>query len=145
MDLKKINDQLSVSEQISPQQVAEIARAGFRSVICNRPDGESQDQPSHQDIQAACQAHGLVFRHLPADTGKVLDSHGIEFGQLMSELPGPVLAYCRSGTRSTTMWALSQAPHLTPAQIIDTAAQAGYDMRGLTDRLVHAGAAPKAR
>ncbi len=142
MDLKKINDALSVASQIQLHEVSLVAQAGFKSVICNRPDGESPDQPSHQEIQAACAAHGMAFRFLPADTGKVLDGHGTEFGELLRTLPGPVLAYCRTGTRSTTMWALSQANVLSPTDIIDRAAKAGFDMRGLIRRLLNGGLTP---
>ena len=142
MDLKKINDALSVAAQIQLHEVSLVAQAGFKSVICNRPDGESPDQPSHQEIQAACAAHGIAFRFLPADTGKVLDGHGTEFGELLRTLPGPVLAYCRTGTRSTTMWALSQANELSPTDIIDRAAKAGFDMRGLIRRLLNGGLTP---
>lgn len=142
MDLKKINDALSVAAQIQLHEVSLVAQAGFKSVICNRPDGESPDQPSHQEIQAACAAHGIAFRFLPADTGKVLDGHGTEFGELLRTLPGPVLAYCRTGTRSTTMWALSQANVLSPTDIIDRAAKAGFDMRGLIRRLLNGGLTP---
>lgn len=142
MDLKKINDALSVAAQIQLHEVSLVAQAGFKSVICNRPDGESPDQPSHQEIQAACAAHGMAFRFLPADTGKVLDGHGTEFGELLRTLPGPVLAYCRTGTRSTTMWALSQANVLSPTDIIDRAAKAGFDMRGLIRRLLNGGLTP---
>ncbi len=142
MDLKKINDALSVASQIQLHEVSLVAQAGFKSVICNRPDGESPDQPSHQEIQAACAAHGIAFRFLPADTGKVLDGHGTEFGELLRTLPGPVLAYCRTGTRSTTMWALSQANVLSPTDIIDRAAKAGFDMRGLIRRLLNGGLTP---
>ena len=142
MDLKKISDSLSVAAQIQLHEVPLIAQAGFKSVICNRPDGEGPDQPSHQEIQTACTAHGMAFHFLPADSGKVLDSHGTEFGQLLRTLPGPILAYCRTGTRSTTLWALSQADALSPTEIIDRAAQAGFDMRGLIRRLLNGGLTP---
>ncbi len=142
MDIKTIHAQLSVSPQISAADVATLAQAGFKSIICNRPDGEAGDQPSHQEIEAAAVAAGLNFRYLPAETGKVQDEHGTQFGELMQALPGPVLAYCRTGTRSTTMWALSQSNSMNLADIIETAGKAGYDLKGLARRILNGGKTP---
>ena len=69
------------------------------------------------------------MRHLPAESGKVTAEHGIAFAHLLRELPGPVLAFCRSGLRSTTMWAKSQRESLPRDEILDVAAQAGFDVR----------------
>lgn len=128
MNIKKIHSQLSVSEQIVAADVQAIAQQGFKSIICNRPDGEVPNQPSAAEIEAQALAAGLVFRHQPVETGKVSPEQGMAFGQLLQELPQPVLAYCRSGTRSTTLWALAQPASVATADIVATAAQAGYDL-----------------
>ena len=102
MDVKAIAKGLSVSPQISVADVATLREAGFRSIICNRPDGEGADQPTHEEIESAARAAGLEVRYLPVQSGMVSESDAAEFGEALIELPGPVLAYCRSGTRSAT-------------------------------------------
>jgi sulfide:quinone oxidoreductase len=114
METKFLTPVLSVSAQISVADLADLAQAGFKSIICNRPDGESADQTGFNEIAKAAEALGLQARYLPAETGKVTNEQGAAFGKLMDELPKPVLAYCRSGTRSTTLWALANASNLSP-------------------------------
>ncbi len=142
MDLKKISDQISVSPQITPDDVATIAAMGFRSVMCNRPDGEGADQPTFEEIEVAAKAAGLETRFLPIISGKVQDSDADDFGQALIELPGPVFAYCRTGTRSATLWSLSQADTLAPAEILEATQAAGYDMAGVVRRIVNGGKTP---
>lgn len=134
--MKKINDSLSVAPQIEAADVAAIAAAGFRSIVSNRPDSESPGQPEASEIEAAARAAGLAFACLPV-IGSPDDDQGKAFGALMKELPGPVLAYCRSGTRSAALWSLAEAANGRDAgEIVSAAAAAGYDMRGLGPRLV---------
>jgi sulfide:quinone oxidoreductase len=109
MDIKALTPHLSVSPQILASELQAVADAGFKALICNRPDGEGADQPSFDEIAQAAAALGLQASYLPAETGKVRDEDGKAFGALLHQLPGPVLAYCRTGMRSTTMWALSQS------------------------------------
>lgn len=114
MKIEQLSPELSVSEQIGPAQLAALKEAGFRTIICNRPDGESLDQPPFADIARAACALGIEAHYLPAEPGKVTDEQGIAFGQMLAQLPKPVLAYCRTGKRSSTMWALSQSLHQRP-------------------------------
>ncbi|WBU54498.1 TIGR01244 family sulfur transferase [Paracoccus sp. SCSIO 75233] len=135
MDVRKINDRISVAPQILPQEVAEAAEMGFRTIICNRPDGEESGQPAEADIAAAASAAGLEYRFLPIWPGS-FDSATIDgFGAALEELPGPVLAYCRSGTRSATVWSLSQSGRLPPEQILSETRAAGYDLSGIAAAL----------
>jgi sulfide:quinone oxidoreductase len=142
MDIKALSAELSVAPQVVAADLKAIAEAGFRSVICNRPDGEGADQPVFSEIELAGRNEGLQVRYLPAVSGKVTDAQGQAFGALMSELPKPVLAFCRTGMRSTTMWALSQAGTLPLPQIIERSAQAGFDLKGLMRRIVNGGKTP---
>ena len=142
MDIKKLNATISVSPQIAASDISAIAVAGFRSIICNRPDGEASDQPGFREIEIAAVQAGLQIHYLPAESGKVTDAQGIEFGRLMDELPKPVLAYCRTGMRSTTMWALSSADKIALPEIIGIAASAGFDLKGLVRRIVNGGKTP---
>ena len=142
MEAKFLTPVLSVAAQISVADLSSIAKAGFKSIICNRPDGEGADQTGFAEIARAAHALGLQTRYLPAETGKVSDEQGVAFGQLMEELPKPVLAYCRSGMRSTTMWALSSAGMLPLPGIIEAASRAGYDLKGLVRRIINGGKTP---
>lgn len=142
MDIKPLTAELSVAPQLAAADIDRIAAAGFRSVVCNRPDGEGADQPLFSEIERAAQQAGLQVRYLPAQSGKVTDEQGQAFGTLLAALPKPVLAFCRTGMRSTTMWALSQAGRLPLAQIIDHAAQAGYDLKGVVRRIANGGKTP---
>lgn len=142
MNIHRFSDSLSISAQISPQDIEQLEALGFRSVICNRPDGESADQPGHAEIQQACEAAGLTFHYLPAESGKVTDEQGNQFGEQLAHLPGPVLAYCRTGMRSATMWALHSAKTHTVPQILATAQGAGYDLKAVVRRIGNGGKTP---
>ena len=142
MEIKPLNTVLSVSAQIAASDLQAIADAGFKSIICNRPDGEGSDQPGFNEIELAAERLGLVAHYLPAESGKVSDAQGAAFGQLMDSLPKPVLAYCRTGMRSTTMWALSSAGKVPLPLIIESSAKAGYDMKALVRRIVNGGKTP---
>ncbi|MCU0890330.1 MAG: TIGR01244 family sulfur transferase [Sandarakinorhabdus sp.] len=125
-----ITDTVSVAPQIDPAQVAEAAAQGFRTIVNNRPDGESFDQPPGAEIAAACAAAGLDYVAIPIDhTGFSLEQ--VEaMAQAMEK--GPVLAFCRSGTRSCNLWALAQAKAGgNPADIIAAAGRGGYNVAGL--------------
>jgi sulfide:quinone oxidoreductase len=128
MDIRKITDEISVSPQICCEDVAGIAAAGFRAVICNRPDGESSDQPCCSEIEEAVKASGLAWRSQPVRSGGVTRDDVQLFAALMAELPKPVLAYCRSGTRCAMLWSLSQAGRRPLAEILARTQAAGYDM-----------------
>lgn len=142
MQIKYLTDTLSVSPQITVCDLQAVRDAGFRSVICNRPDAEGADQPSFGQIERAALAAGLQARYLPAESGKVTDAQGAAFGVLTAELPKPVLAFCRTGMRSTTMWALSQATQMGLPQIIEHASKAGFDLKGVVRRIVNGGRTP---
>ena len=94
-----------VAPQLSPESMAEAARAGFRSVINNRPDFEhGPQQPTNAAIEAAARAAGLEYRFLPVDSGYQSPEEIAAFAHLLKELPRPILAFCRSGARSTRLY-----------------------------------------
>jgi sulfide:quinone oxidoreductase len=140
MDCRKIGDGLSVSPQIVPTDMAALKPAGFRAVICNRPGAEAADQPGHREMAKA--AAGLEFRYLPVTPGIVTDETAVASGQALGELPGPVLAYCRTGTRSATLWSLSEAGRRPLPEILSAAKAAGYDMNGVARRIANGGKTP---
>ena len=140
MNPKPITPTLSVSEQIQPQEVAALAAAGFKAIICNRPDGEGADRPSFPGIEAAARAAGMQAAYLPVVSGKFGEADAQAFGFLMDRLPKPILAYCRTGTRSATLWSLSEAGRARAlVEIISATKAGGYDMPGVLGALPVAG------
>ena len=109
MDIKQISEQLSVSPQLLPSELPDVAAAGFKSIICNRPDGEADDQPAFAEIEAAATANGLAVRYIPVTPDQMSPELAATFGEAITELPDPILAYCRTGNRSAMMWTKSQA------------------------------------
>ena len=142
MEIKALTPHLSVSPQILVVDMQNVAEAGFKAIICNRPDGEAPDQPSFKEIEAAANQFGLQAQYLPVETGKVSDADGKTFGERLSTLPGPVLAYCRSGMRSTTMWALSQSGVTPLPKILEASQKVGFDMKALVQRIANGGKTP---
>ena len=126
MDIRKITDDFSVAPQIGVDDVAAIAAAGFRAVICNRPDGEAEGQPQSGDVAAAVTASGMEWRMLPVRNIGPADVDA--FARLVGELPKPVLAYCRSGTRCTSLWSLTELKKRPVDDILALTRAAGYDM-----------------
>lgn len=142
MDIKLIDERLSVSPQITAHDISAIKEAGFRAVICNRPDGEAGDQPSFEEIASAAEAAGLETRYVPIVAGMVRDEDAAAFSEAMNALPGPVLAYCRTGTRSATLWSLAEAERRPLTEILQLTRKAGYNMNGVARRILNGGKTP---
>ena len=135
MELKRINDHVSVSGQILPTDVAALRAAGFVAIINNRPDGESPDQTPSADMEKAAHGAGLAYHYIPLGREGVSPDMVEKTRSVLEGSNGPVFCYCRSGTRSTTLWALSQAGSMDAQEIISAAAHAGYDMSHLAGHL----------
>jgi uncharacterized protein (TIGR01244 family) len=129
--LRQVTPDFSVAHQIDAADAAKIAELGFRTLINNRPDREDPGQPSAAEIRAAAEAAGLRFHNLPY-AGQTPPGVVAETALLLEQAAGPVLAYCRTGTRSIKAWALAAALSGTkrPDEIIALAAKAGYDLEG---------------
>lgn len=137
MEIIKVNDSFSVSTQLTSTDLASLAEAGVRSLICNRPDGEAADQPTFTEIETAAAQLGMVLVYQPVTSGEVSDDDVMEFGFAMEQLPQPTHAYCRTGTRSMTLWSLHQARlGLSSEEILRVAGRCGYDMSNVAARLV---------
>ena len=135
MELKRINDHVSVSPQIGPNDIQAIKAAGFTAIINNRPDGEAPDQPDSATMKAAAEAAGLAYHFIPLGRDGVSSAMVEQTKSALEGSTGPVFCYCRSGTRSTTLWALSQAGQMPAQEIVAAAAHAGYDMSHLLGHL----------
>ena len=108
MEYREIADNYSVSAQIAPDEIAAVKAAGFKSVICNRPDDEQPGQPSADTLKAAVEAAGLAFRYIPVISGQITVENVEDQAEALDELEGPVFAYCRSGARCTNLYGLIQ-------------------------------------
>ena len=135
MDIRKIDDTISVAPQITVQDVAEIARQGFKTLVANRPDREELGQPSMADIEAAAREHGLNWVYMPVESGNITDQDIDAFAPMIRDADKPVLAFCRSGTRCTVLWALSAARDTSAQEVFSKARNAGYDISGLAPRM----------
>jgi uncharacterized protein (TIGR01244 family) len=128
---RTLDETMLVAGQIATDDVAQAAAAGVRTIINNRPDGEQPGQPASAEIEAAANAAGIAYVHIPVDHSG-LSRAQVDAMAAALALPGPTLAFCRSGTRSTNLWALAKgATGDDPAEIAAKAEGAGYDVSGL--------------
>lgn len=130
--IRRIDDSISVAPQITAEDVAAIQAAGFTAIVNNRPDDEQDGQPAGDSIRAAAEAAGLAYSAIPITHAGFSLPQVTAMVDILEGADGPVLAFCRSGTRSCNLWALAQArmgQH--PAVLIEKAADAGYDLSGL--------------
>ncbi|MCG6902319.1 MAG: TIGR01244 family phosphatase [Rhodobacter sp.] len=131
MDLRQITPDYAVAPQIEPADMTELATLGFTTVINNRPDMENPDTLQSDAMRAAAQAAGLAYVDNPVVNGAMTMDMVTVQGETVASSAGPVFAWCRSGTRSSIVWALSQAGKRPTAEIIAALNQAGYDIPGL--------------
>jgi uncharacterized protein (TIGR01244 family) len=136
---RRLNDRVLASPQISLADVANAAAQGVVMIVNNRPDGESDDQVPGSEIEAAAKAAGMGYVAIPVTHAGWSEGQVRAMANVLAEAKGPVLAYCRSGTRSTLLWALAEASTgASPHALTAAAAQAGYDLepiRALMDML----------
>ena len=110
LPLRAVAADVCVAPQLTPEAMAEAARAGFRSVVNNRPDFEfGPDQPTNASIETAARAAGLEYRFLPVAGSFQTPEQIAAFARLLEELPRPILAFCRSGNRSANLYMQAQA------------------------------------
>ncbi len=132
----KVTDTLSVAGQISASDVPRIAGHGVRSVVCHRPDGEGgPDQPPFEAIAAACAEHGITAHHQPFSSSELSQAHVDEMAALIDQLPAPLLIFCRTGTRSITLWAIAKASDTPADELLRVTQAAGYDLNHLAPLL----------
>jgi len=137
MKINVLSAKYAVSGQISPDDIPAIAKKGYQSILINRPDEESGNRLSHEAIETLAQKHGLKTVYLPVAMGQVTDHQVTAFKNTVSELPTPILAYCRSGTRSATLWALSESEAQHADDVLKATSNAGYNLESLRDRFAN--------
>jgi uncharacterized protein (TIGR01244 family) len=130
-EFRSVTPDFAVAGQITLDDIPRAVAEGFKVLVCNRPEGEDPGQPTEAEIKAAAAAAGLRYVGLPY-TGQTPPGIVGETAALLDETKGPVLAYCRTGKRSITAWALAEALSGTrrPDEIIALAGKAGYDLEG---------------
>ena len=130
--IRRINDQISVAPQLDPADIVEAARAGFTTIVNNRPDDEEAGQPEGAAIRAVAETLNLAYHAIPITHAGFSGPQVEAMRAVLAAAEGPVLAYCRSGTRSTNLWALAEASRgQDPAGLVEAAAGAGYDLNGI--------------
>jgi len=135
MNSKPLTPGLSMSPQLSETDVAAAARAGVRSIIANRPDGEEPGQPSAATLAAVAANHGIAFEHIPVTLNAISTADVERMADALRHLPEPMLAYCRTGTRSAALWALTRSGKEDPEALLVAASAAGYDLNAVRARL----------
>jgi sulfide:quinone oxidoreductase len=136
MEIRKIDENISVAPQIALEDIAEIAKLGFKTLVANRPDQEEPGQPAMADIEAEAKANGLNWVYMPVESGNITDEDVDNFAPMIRDAEKPVFAFCRSGTRCTVLWALSNAREHQPEELLSKAQNAGYDISGLVPRMM---------
>ena len=133
---RKLDDHVSVYGQLAPEEVAAARDEGYTVIVNNRPDGEQPGQPTGAEMAAAAQAAGIGYVAIPVDHSGFAEDQVARMAEVLEGAPGPVLAYCRSGTRSTYLWALARARLGDNAEgLMSKAAAAGYDLSPLAPML----------
>ena len=125
----------SVSPQIALEDVQAAADAGITLMICNRPDAEVPPELSHRAMEEAARAAGMAFVYIPVTNESLTLEQVTQQAELLAEADGPVLAYCRSGTRCSIVWAMGKAGEMPVDEILATTAKAGYQLEGIRPTL----------
>ncbi len=126
--LRRIDERTFVAGQILPEQIEALKAEGVTMIVNNRPDGEEPGQPAAAEVEAAARAAGIDYRHIPVAGGFSFDQV-VEMGEALESAEGPVLAFCKSGTRSIFLWALARAEAGdAPQELMQKAVHAGYDL-----------------
>ncbi len=129
--IKPLNAKLSVAPQITLEEIPGLAAQGYRTLILNRPEGETPDQPSNAEVEAAAKAAGMRFLHIPLVSGQFPDATLDQFKRAYASEQTKILAYCRSGMRSACLWAIAEGKTSGTDAVLKTAADAGFNISGI--------------
>ena len=135
MTIKPLSPNVSVMPQIEATDIADLAARGFKSIIGNRPEGEAPDQPAWSSLVAETALHGMAARQVPVVPGQIGSNDVDHFAAALREMPAPIAAFCRTGTRSAMLWALANPDALSVDERIATAAAQGYNLAPLSSRM----------
>ncbi|MGC9421824.1 MULTISPECIES: TIGR01244 family sulfur transferase [Vibrio] len=134
LTLISLTDQVAVAPQISPIDMQDIARLGFKSVINNRPDEEEVGQPLNRKIEQEARKYQLNYYHQPVISGQITAQQVEMFTDLLAQCPKPVLAFCRTGTRCCMLWCMSSEDEMTLAERVAYAKEKGFNFSSLLEK-----------
>lgn len=135
MEIRQVTSSFAVADQVVEDDLPVLQAKGFKTLICNRPDGEVDGQPAAQVLAARAREYGFDWYWIPISSGNFSPDAVLAFEQAVAATDQPVLAFCRSGTRSITLWALAQATQQPAAALQEAAARAGYDLSAMAPLL----------
>ena len=128
MKLAVLTPSVTALAQPTIEDIGQLSELGYRSIISNRPDGETSDQPDFAQIAQAAARHGMEALHIPLSLGQLDNSQIAAFREALNRLPRPIAAFCRSGTRAALLWALANEANLTVNERLLIAEQEGFDL-----------------
>lgn len=131
---RHLTETFAVAPQIALDDLDDLKAQGYRTIVCNRPDGEVPEDLSASKVEEACRERGLDFVLNPLSHGALTIEH-IERQRDAARSAAPVLAYCASGNRSSILWGLAMAGEFSTDEIVNRAAAAGYDLRGIAPQI----------
>ncbi len=131
MMLNKIIDDYVVSDQITKEDIEQLKEAGFKTIFCNRPDNEEKNQVTVKSIQDKAIESGLNFIHQPVIGSQISQNDIDQFSDYYDAAEKPIFAYCRTGTRSSMLWALSESGKRSIDEILQLTSAAGYNLSNL--------------
>ena len=135
MIIRQLTPGLSVADQLTMDDLEAVKEAGFEAIICNRPDEEGEPHAEADSMAQKADALGLEFRYLPVNGANITDTDVAQHAALLSEVPGPVLTYCRSGARCAKLWALSESGKQDVNTLVETVDKAGLSVVDIAHRL----------
>jgi|TARA_B100000768_G_scaffold139557_1_gene130885 sulfide:quinone oxidoreductase len=131
MKLNKIIEDYVVSDQIVEEDIVKLKEEGFKTIFCNRPDNEEQNQVTVNSIRDKVIENGLDFIHQPVVGGQISQNDVDQFSDYYDNAEKPIFAYCRTGTRSSMLWALSESGKRPVDEILQLTFAAGYNLNNL--------------
>ena len=135
MIIRKLTSDLSVADQLTTDDLNDVKEAGFKSVICNRPDEEGEPHAEANAMAKKATELGLEFRYLPVNGANITDADVQQHTALLHKIPAPALTYCKSGTRCAKLWALSEAGKKDINTLVETVDNAGLNILDIAHRL----------
>ena len=132
--MQKVESNFFVSGQILPEEVSDLKKQGFESIICNRPNNEETGQPAFEDREKICKKNDINFHFIPISPGEIDPEKVFKLSSIIED-EKKTLAYCRTGNRSITQWAFANAKSLDIEEIISKCLDAGFDLNNLRDIL----------
>lgn len=132
---RRLSQGIAVGRAPTCDEVAALAGAGFRSLINNRPDGEKDSPMTSAETEAVAVELGLAYAHIPVEGRNPLETDVRVFVEALKAMPRPVYAFCHSGGRSAALWALASVTEMTTDALVETCAEAGYDVSGLSVKM----------